>query len=69
MGHTAIPRATLCRAFVTAKLGTMEGVEVLEILYVTAKLRDGAMHDETFVICITAELRDATVRGDELEIR
>ena len=39
---------------------------MLEILYVTTKLQDGAMRDEVLVICIAAELRDATVRGDEL---
>ena len=44
----------------------MKGVEALEILYVTAKLRDGTMRDETLVICVTAELQDATVRGNEL---
>ena len=48
---------------------TMKGVEALEILYVTVKLRDGAMRDETLVICITAELRDVMVRGDELKTR
>ena len=63
MGHPAIhiPRATLCRSFVTAKLRTMKGVEALKILYITAKLQDGAMRDEMLVICVTAELRDATV--------
>ena len=55
----------MCRVFVIAKLRTIKRVEVLEILYITAKLRDGAMHDETLVICGTAELRDATVRGKE----
>ena len=48
---------------------TMKGVEALEILYVTAKLRNGAMRDEMLVICITAVLRDATVQGDELGTR
>ena len=67
-GHPAIyiSRATLCRVFVTAKLGTMKGVEAFEILNVTAKLRDGVMHDETLVICVTSELSDATVWGNEL---
>ena len=72
-GHPAIyiSRATLCRVFVTAKLGTMKGVHVVafEILNVTAQLRDGVMRDETLVICVTSELSDATVWGNELGTR
>ena len=48
---------------VIAKLGTMEGVEVLKIVYVTAKLWDVAMQGEMFVICVTIELRHAMVTG------
>ena len=33
----------------------MKGVEALEILYVTAKLRDRVMRDEMLVFCVTAE--------------
>ena len=58
-------RGLPCAALVTAKLGMMKGVEVLEIvciiIYVTPTLRDGVMHDETRVICVTAELLDAKV--------
>ena len=48
---------------------TLKGVEALEILYVTAKLQNGVMRDETLVIYVTAELWDVTVRGDELGTR
>ena len=53
--------ATLCRAFVTAKLGT---IEALQILYITAKLQDqdGAMRNEMLVICVPAPGRNGTGR-------
>ena len=47
----------------------MKGIEALEILYVTAKLRDGAMCDEMLAICVAAKLWDTVVQADELETR
>ena len=57
---------TLCRTFVTAKLWTLKRVEAFKIIYVTAKLQDRAMHDETLVVCITAEFWNATIWDEEL---
>ena len=62
--HAILNHGLFCAArFKTAKLRTMKPVEVLKIVYVTAKLQDGAMRDETLVICVTAELQDAKVQG------
>ena len=66
VSRAVIPRAILCCAFITAKLGMMKGIEVLKIVYITAKLWNGVICDETLMICITADLRDAIVQGDEL---
>ena len=55
VSQAVIPRATLCRAFVTAKLGTMKGVEALEIVIFTAKLQDAPGPGRcAVVICVAA---------------
>ena len=41
----------------------MKGVEAFKILYVTAKLWDGSMSNETLVICVNAKLRDSAGKG------
>ena len=61
---SSIPRGYLGLGFVTAKLGTIKGVELYTSL--PCKLQNGAMRDEMLVICVTAEFQDATVHGDEL---